>query len=149
MADENKNKPGESGGAGSNLADKFIPGVSEGKPGRGRPPKNPAPKGPDKSEIIAELFTPEQFISISTLPFDLAQAATGWDGWELDEKEERLLATSAAATAREFLKGASFDPKWVILSMFALNLGKLIASRAIAYKTYKRDMAKPDDRKAS
>jgi hypothetical protein len=72
------------------------------------------------------------------MPFNAASAATGWDGWELDERERE-------ANAELFV--AMCDEHDVDLSptvMFALSLGGTASGKALRYKRYKNEQEESD-----
>lgn len=102
---------------------------------RGR--KSTAEKEKDALKNIA--FSPETMQELVTLPFDMLEAGTGWDGWRLSDGEKKVLSVTGSDLAKNFI---TIDPKWISLTIFSLTMLKLLGSRYMAYNTIKKEEAK-------
>lgn len=97
------------------------PGVPAGEPVQGIP----APAG-------TPLFTPENAKIIVRMPFNMAFARTGWDGWVLSPVEAETLAAPMAVTLNTF--GVTWDPKWVSVSLLAVALLSIVGEKTLMYR---------------
>ena len=86
-------------------------------------------------EQIAKMFDPDAWRGIVRAPFTLGKVITGRSCWELEKKEEDILATSTSATAEYFLQT---DPKWVCLTIFAFNWATILGQKYLANEVLKK-----------
>lgn len=89
--------------------------------------------GPSVSRELAEkaskMFEPEAWRSVIKMPFALGKVITGRKCWDLDKAQEDTLATTTSATAEYFLQ---VDPKYVVLTLFAMNWGAVLTEKFMA-----------------
>lgn len=69
------------------------------------------------------------------LPFAVAYAGTGYDGWMLEEGEENQLAASGSVVLNTFVR---VDPRWVALTAFSVALLSVVSMKAIGFVTWRR-----------
>jgi hypothetical protein len=93
--------------------------------------------GPDEAlaaaqlqSAIDELYTAENWDEIGALYFETRYALTGFEGFRLSEKQRRVISTSLAMTMKTL---AITDPKWIALTIFAVNFGGLVAQKEMQY----------------
>lgn len=87
---------------------------------------------------LDKLFEDENWEELASLYFDARFVMTGWDGFELEEKQRRILGKSMGASMRMLL---AIDPKWIALIIFVGNFGKYVTTKEVAYSNYRKVLA--------
>lgn len=77
---------------------------------------------------VAEMFTPEAWESVVTMPADTMLAATGHKHWNLSEKDVKKLSVTTSKAAAYFMR---VDPKWLILALFLFNTSAVYGPRVV------------------
>lgn len=81
------------------------------------------------AEKASKMFEPEAWRSVIKMPFALGKVITGRKCWDLEKAQEDTLATTTSATAEYFLQ---VDPKYVVLTLFAMNWGAVLTEKFLA-----------------
>lgn len=80
---------------------------------------------------IDKLFDEENWEQLAGLYFKARFALTGWEGFNLSDRESRILTTTMSTAMRVLLK---IDPAYIALIVFGANFGGIIASKELAYR---------------
>jgi hypothetical protein len=84
-----------------------------------------------KAAALDSLFENENWEEIAALYFNARYALTGWEGFKLSEKQERVLGASMGTCMRLLL---AIDPRWVALTIFTVNMGAFITDKELGYR---------------
>jgi hypothetical protein len=100
--------------------------------GRRRPTKvETALEEQAKAAALDTLFENENWEEIAALYFNARYALTGWEGFKLSEKQERVLGASMGTCMRLLL---AIDPRWVALVVFSVNMTAFVTDKELAYR---------------
>jgi len=128
-------------GAGVPPAEKRGPGRPRGprKPlGLSQPPAAggaPSPALESSGNIVAPLWTGENCRPIGQLPFLVAGVATGYEGWNLEEKEAAAIGDALAPVLNAFIPSGGKYAAVVALS------STLLVISGMKYKHYREHLA--------
>ncbi|WP_158055975.1 membrane-attack complex/perforin family protein [Halorussus halophilus] len=116
------------------LKDALDSSVEEGEsrtpPDSEENPANPPDSG--ASEVQGAIVSDALLGSVCTMPFHSAAKATGWEGWELDDREREKLQELIVAWADE--KDVDLGPNLLL----AMSLTNIVGSRAVGYARYRK-----------
>lgn len=114
--------------------------VVEEKRGRGRPPKGSGKGGiktvsteldENQQKALDELYRPENWAAVASIPFNLRKAMTGSKVFELDAEEKALLGSPLSMMIRSL---GILDPKYIAMTVFFSNLTAIWTEKEILYR---------------
>ncbi len=84
-----------------------------------------------RAAALDSLFENENWEEIAALYFNARYAITGWEGFKLSEKQERVLGASMGTCMRLLL---AIDPRWVALVIFSVNMTAFVTDKELSYR---------------
>lgn len=106
---------------------------------RGRPAgignKAAKSKSDDLQAGLEDLYKPEAWEEVAALPFNVRRAMTGSEVFELSKPQKSILGASLAASMKTL---ELIDPKYVALTVLAINMTTIFAEKEVQYRISKK-----------
>jgi hypothetical protein len=119
--------------------DVILPLSNPGEKHRGRPKKsekNLKTKEEYQQELAEKLFKTEIWKPVACLPFDLLYLQTKFEGFLLSPEESERSGFLLAKVLE--ICSPEFDPKYMVLSAFAIDYLTLISKKGMAWNTWRK-----------